>query len=93
MASVVTMQNAQLDAGTGQLMLTYSDGYSIIYNSLDDAKADFAALDSGSSGQYTARLLLAAWWLARQPDADNPGLVNGKSLTFDLGASQPIKVQ
>lgn len=38
-----------------------------------------------------AKVFLIAWWLARNPG--NTRIVIGKTLTFDLSAAAPIKVQ
>lgn len=41
----------------------------------------------------TAKALAIAWWLARSPDATNDNLLVGKTLTFNLSAANPIRVQ
>lgn len=60
-----------------------------VYNSLDEMKERVLAIQTTE----TARSLAIAWWLARQPDGTNANLIVGKTLTFDLSAAQPIKVQ
>jgi len=93
MAVTVTMRKVTLEAApSGRLLCEFSDGSGFEFNSLADAKAQVAQLDSGATGQNQAQMLLLAWWLARQPDGSNTQLVEGKSLTFDLAAAQPIRV-
>lgn len=47
---------------------------------------------NGDSRERAQQYLLA-WWLKRSPDASNVNLVEGKTMTFDLSAASPIRVQ
>ena len=69
----------QYDMGEGQIFESIADLNYTLINTLQT--------------RDNARLLLLAWWLARQPDGSNTALVIGKTLTFDVAAAQPIKVQ
>ena len=69
----------QYDMGEGQVFESIADLNYTLINTLQT--------------RDNARLLLIAWWLARQPDGSNTALVVGKTLTFDVAAAQPIKVQ
>lgn len=87
MAVSVTMQS--LTIGT-PCRFRFADGAELEFNSLDEVKRTLGELDRDPN---MARLLQIAWFLARQPDGNNPNLVIGKTLTFDLSANNPIRVQ
>jgi hypothetical protein len=74
----------------GNVWVQYDMGEGQIFQSLEDLNNQ---LVSTLQTRDNARLLLLAWWLARQPDGTNANLVIGKTLTFDVAAAQPIKVQ
>lgn len=89
MAVTVTMRNVTLEPG-GRVLFEFSDGSGFEYASLADVRGELSQLDSAMGN---AQRLLIAWWLARDDGASNPNLVEGKTLTFDLGAANPIRVQ
>ena len=76
--------------GDGRIKVVWEDGHSNLFLNLNEVKAYIADLDANP---VTAEQLLIAWFLARQPDGGNPSVVEGKRLTFDLSAANPIRVQ
>lgn len=74
----------------GSVKCVWEDGHSTSYPSLADLKADLAQLDGD---QTIAERWLLAWFLARQPDASNVNIVEGKRITLDASASNPLRVQ
>lgn len=74
----------------GNIRVVWGDGHSNTFADLQDVKDRVSALDSDPAA---AESLLLAWFLARQPDASNTNIVEGKRLTFDLSNASPIKVQ
>jgi hypothetical protein len=85
----VTMQDV-IQLPTGQVIFLFQGGVGIEYPSL---AAAVEAVNELNASVGTARTLLIAWWLARQPDGSNEALVEGKTLLWDLGNAQPIRVQ
>lgn len=73
----------------GSVSVVFTDGTGLSIGSLDDLKMEVSRLETSE----TARLLMIGWFLARQPDASNVNLVEGKTLTFDLSAANAIRVQ
>lgn len=71
------------------LRVTWADG-SASEGTLDQFREEIARI---SDDPETARLLIIAWFLARSPDASNANVVEGKTLTFDLSAPNPIRIQ
>lgn len=74
----------------GSIKVVWEDGHSNSFLNLEEVQAHIASL--GSDNTVSERLLLA-WFLARQPAGGNVNIVEGKRLTFDLSAANPIRVQ
>ena len=90
MPNSVTCTDVRIVPETGKWYVAFSDGTSLEFSSLQDMKDTIAEVDADP---VTARRILIAWWLARSPDGSNQNLVEGKTLTFDLSAPNPIRVQ
>lgn len=86
--STATLVDWQV-APNGAIAITWSDGSGTVVNDLATLYEEIASLSTVD----TAKLLLVAWFLARQPAGEVPNLVIGKTLTLDLAAPQPIRVQ
>lgn len=74
----------------GGFQISWDDGFTQFYNSVDDIRESIAI---NLSDVERVKLMDLAWWLARSPDGSNTNLVVGKSMTVDWSAPQPIKVQ
>ncbi len=85
-AEITTWENLP----NGMIKITYLDGHSNLFANLDEVKDYIRTLDTNP---VTAEQLLIGWFLARSTDASNTNLVNGKRLTFDLSATNQIRVQ
>ena len=77
----------------GRLEFRFSDGTSDTYQSLAHARDVIAGLDTGIEAEAFVRRLVVAWFLARSADASNVNLIKNKSLTWDLSAPAPLRVQ
>jgi len=73
----------------GTIKISTSDGSTLSWTSLEEMLTFFIPLQNPD----VALQLLLAWWIARSPDASNENLIEGKTLTLDLSAANPIKVQ
>lgn len=73
----------------GQVEVAFADGNTLFFSSIEDVKEFCRMIQTAD----TAKQLLLSWWLARSPDASNVNLVLNKTMTFDLTAAQPIRVQ
>ena len=83
-----TLQRFEI-LGNGKVKVTWEDGHSAIFENLQHVKNDVMTLETMTNTE----LLLLGWFLARQPDGSNVNVVEGKRLTLDLSASNPIRVQ
>ncbi|HAM40560.1 MAG TPA: hypothetical protein DCP69_04295 [Candidatus Omnitrophica bacterium] len=93
MATSVTLQ-AIVHQPDGGVQLKWSDGIVQYFNSMDEVKAIGNGFDDPNQhGFGNASMLLIKWWLARSPAGTNESLVLGKTLTLNLSAAAPIKVQ
>ncbi len=73
----------------GQIEISFSTGETMFFGGVEDIQNYFMPLQNSE----TAKMLLLAWWSARSSDLSNTNLVIDKTLTFDLSAASPIKVQ
>ena len=86
MATSVTLQ-AIVHQPDGGVQLKWSDGIVQYFNSMDEVKAIGNGFDDPNQhGFGNASMLLIKWWT-------NESLVLGKTLTLNLSAAAPIKVQ
>ncbi|MDH5244848.1 MAG: hypothetical protein OEW98_00240 [Betaproteobacteria bacterium] len=76
--------------GDGTIKVIWEDGHSNLFRDLAEVREQITGLDSDRT---MAERLLLAWFLSRSADASNTNLVEGKRLTFDLSAPNPIRVQ
>jgi hypothetical protein len=88
MAASVTLTDFTI-GGDGSVTITYADGSGFLFASLQDLRDSLQDVDSADM----AKKFLHAWFLARQPDASNVNIVEGKTLTLDLSNANPIRVQ
>jgi hypothetical protein len=80
-----------IKAPTGTaITFQFADGSGLEFGSLDDVKTHLREMDSD---RHHAQCLLIGWFLARQPEASNVSIVEGKTMTFDLSAANPLRVQ
>ena len=77
-------------AASGRVYINWSDGSQTEYGSLDTI---LTGLSEVGSDPNLAKAFLLAWWVARSPDGSNTNMVEGKTLTLDLYAADPLKVQ
>ena len=75
---------------SGVITVTWVDGHQSQYDNMALLKSLIAELDAVPTN---AELILMGWFLARSSDASNVNLVEGKKVTFDLSAANPIRVQ
>lgn len=69
--------------------ITWDDGTTQYWSSIDELKSMFAELVSAEQ----VKMFLLAWWLRRSPTGSNTSLVLNKTLTFDLEAASVWKIQ
>lgn len=90
MPCVVTCTGVRIQP-SGVVLVDWSDGVQDEYASLDALKQAVVVADGNHDG---CRLWLLAYYLRRNPDGDQlAALVRNKTLTFDLAAAQPVRVQ
>ena len=70
-----------------KIYVYYSDGSSYEFGSFEDIMNWASEMQTPDNAQRLA----VAYWLARNPS--NPNIIVGKTLTLDLSAAAPIKVQ
>lgn len=75
--------------GTGRI--NYSD-VQVEFSSLADLQLIAADLDDPVNLDLARRFLIA-WWIARNPAADNPSFIIGKTLTLDMTTAEMIVVE
>lgn len=93
MAVSVTLTDVQRVTTTGRVYVRFADGFEWEFPSAQAAREFIRALDDpDEDGLRLARMLLILWWLKRNPTGNNPALVEGKTLTFDLTASPVLQV-
>lgn len=69
--------------------ITWADGTTQYWSSLDELKAMFAELVSVEQ----VKMFFLAWWLRKSPTGSNTALLLNKTLTFDLDAASVWKIQ
>lgn len=93
MAVVVTLTDVVVDPD-GKYRIRFADGTELEFANLAELQAYGSDFDSpGGDGPANAQLLALRWWLARSPNASNVNLVEGKTITLDLGAANIFRVQ
>jgi hypothetical protein len=68
----------------------FADGNELEFASPAEMQAYRSDLDSDPA---MAQAMALRHWIARDPDASNPSIAIGKTLTFNLSSPNPIKVQ
>jgi hypothetical protein len=74
----------------GTVRVQWDGGEAMTFSTFDELKE--YAFRNGDSREKAQQYLLA-WWLNRSADGSNENLIEGKTLTFDLAAANPIRVQ
>ena len=74
----------------GSIKVTWEDGHSMPFLNLAAIREFIGELDTDP---VVAERIALAWFLARQPDASNVNIIEGKRVTFDLSAANAIRVQ
>jgi hypothetical protein len=74
----------------GTVSVQWDQGEGMNFSNFDELKE--YAFRNGDSRERAQQYLLA-WWLRRSSDGGNESLIEGKTMTFDLSAANPIRVQ
>lgn len=77
--------------GNGRYLINLTDGSQLEFDSLESLQATATQIDAPDQTGM-AQLLLLAYWLARDPDAESPSIIAGKTLTFDMSNASPVIV-
>ena len=75
-------------APSTRCLVNFSDGAQLEFNSLSDAKAFVGNIETPEN----ARLLIVGRWLAQHPDGGGTSSIEGRTLTIDMAAVNPISV-
>lgn len=88
MAVSLGIQSVTLDEN-GTIAVLFTDSSGRDWASIDDLTAFCEAVDTADNIDQVQKMVLR-WWLLRDPEAQSPGMVIGKTLTFDL--TQPLVI-
>lgn len=87
MAVSVTVTN--ISTSGPKYFVTFADGSQLEFQSL----AAMTAWTKEIEDVPTTQRLAVGFWIARDDDANNPNVIVGKTLTFDISNNNPIRVQ